>query len=276
MTELCNIAKKYGTDKVSHNYTYYYHEYLEKYMNEDTTMLEIGIFKGSSIKMWDEYLKKGLIYCIDNCTPNSGGDLLCLQNTIDYLNEYSSKIHADICCQKDKKKLNELYHDISFDFIVDDGGHFMEDQQISLGALFKNVKSKGYYIIEDIVSMWGLQTGSWWGQRDGVFDTNATREGGTGNWMNKFMQTKTLKSEKNFSDSTWYVLQEYLKNKKINSIYLSEEENKYLNDNIENIALIAAPQKREDHIHNLLGVPTYQGTEGTKLKNGCIAIIQKK
>ena len=37
-----------------------------------------------------------------------------------------------------------------FDFILEDGSHFHHHQMISFGALFKYVKSGGYYILEDI------------------------------------------------------------------------------------------------------------------------------
>ena len=30
MTELCNLARKYGTDKVIHGYTLYYNELFQK------------------------------------------------------------------------------------------------------------------------------------------------------------------------------------------------------------------------------------------------------
>ncbi len=37
-----------------------------------------------------------------------------------------------------------------FHVLVDDGGHTMEQQQVSLGFLFKHVRPGGYYVIEDV------------------------------------------------------------------------------------------------------------------------------
>ena len=34
--------------------------------------------------------------------------------------------------------------------LIDDGGHTMEQQQVSLGFLFKHVRPGGYYVIEDV------------------------------------------------------------------------------------------------------------------------------
>ena len=44
---------------------------------------------------------------------------------------------------------------ITFDIIIDDGGHTMKQQQTSFGVLFKNVSSGGLYILEDLhTSIW--------------------------------------------------------------------------------------------------------------------------
>lgn len=275
MTELCKLAHKYGTDKVEHNYTYYYDKLFNDLRNEKINFLEIGIFKGASIKMWDEYFTKGNIFCIDNCIANSAGYLLCEEKTLSLLNKHSPKIFAKQGCQNDRKKLKELVKNIEFDIIVDDGLHFFEHQQTSLGVLFKNLKSGGVYIIEDIVNMWALQTGSWWGQKDGVEDTNAHREGGKSIWLEKYKTTGILKPESVFSDSTWSVLHNFLKTGSFDSIYTTINETSYLENNIESIEIISAPEQRSIEIHNL-GIPKYEGTPNTKLKQGCIAIIKKK
>ena len=45
-----------------------------------------------------------------------------------------------------------LNNNITFelDIIIDDGGHKMSHQQLSLKYLFKKLKPNGYYIIEDL------------------------------------------------------------------------------------------------------------------------------
>ena len=49
----------------------------------------------------------------------------------------------------DLEEFLSLYGE-DFDIIIDDGGHTMRQQQISLGVLFDAVKSDGYYVIEDL------------------------------------------------------------------------------------------------------------------------------
>ena len=51
--------------------------------------------------------------------------------------------------QTDEKFLNNVIN-FGLDIIIDDGGHKMSHQQLSLKYLFKNLNPNGYYIIEDL------------------------------------------------------------------------------------------------------------------------------
>ena len=46
-------------------------------------------------------------------------------------------------------------HGDNFDMIIDDGGHTMEQMQVSLNYLWDSVKSGGIYVIEDLHSCSG-------------------------------------------------------------------------------------------------------------------------
>src|SRR6185503_20962416 len=54
--------------------------------------------------------------------------------------------------QASRLHLNRLIERIGadFDLIVDDGGHTMEQQQVSLGFLFPQLRPGGLYVIEDL------------------------------------------------------------------------------------------------------------------------------
>ena len=62
---LTEIGIKYGTDKVRHGYTEIYNKILDKYRLDNFNFLEIGVFYGSSIKMWNEYFTNAQIYAAD-------------------------------------------------------------------------------------------------------------------------------------------------------------------------------------------------------------------
>ena len=101
---------------------------------------------------------------------------------------------------------------------------------------------------------------------------NTTR--GKNSWLQKFIQSNKLEEEEEvYKDSVWYVLHNYLKSNVFYSEYLSDDDNKYLTDNIE---IIAAPEEREKYLHDNYNIPKYSGTLNTKLKAGCIAIIRQK
>ena len=272
MTELCNLARKYGTDKVIHGYTLYYNELFQKKKDENLNFLELGIFRGSSILMWHDYFVNSTIYCIDNCLPEKcSGKTICPSTSIDKLNKYSNRIKAYLCEQENNDFINILFNIITCDYIVDDASDFQKETLQSLVIFFKKLKSGGIYIIEDICNLWGFQTGSWWGQKNGKKDTNA----GSNKWLEDYKMTGKLKDEELFNDSIHYVLRNFINTQNFYSEYLTDEENKYLTDNILKIELIIAPEQRSKEIHDL-GIPTYPGTKNTKLKNGAIGIIYKK
>ena len=62
---LLNIAKKYPTTKNDHEYIHLYEKYLDNFRHKEINILEIGIDKGYSLKMWREYFTKAKICAID-------------------------------------------------------------------------------------------------------------------------------------------------------------------------------------------------------------------
>lgn len=133
----------YGTDKSSlvHNYCIKYDELFNNIKYKVKNVLELGIYKGNSIRMWRDYFILATIYGID-INP-------------DCLIKNEENIHTILGSQSDEKFLNDVFKEIYFDIIIDDGSHKYKDQIDSFIYLFKKVKSGGYYIIEDIcTSYW--------------------------------------------------------------------------------------------------------------------------
>ena len=91
--------------------------------------------------MWEEYFPNAQLHFIDN-NPN----------LIQHSYKLSSRSKLHIMNQNDKAKLIELANQVGeFDIIIDDGSHYMDDQQCSFITLFPFVKSGGMYIIEDYI-----------------------------------------------------------------------------------------------------------------------------
>lgn len=139
MKNLEQISLGYESDKgsVYHNYLHIYEKYFSKYRTTLTNFLEIGLWEGDSIKMWREYFEVGNLV---------GADILDLS----HIKLPNTQIH--ICDQSSREQLESLaaktYN--QFDIIIDDGGHMMHQQQITLGTMFKYLKPGGVFVIEDL------------------------------------------------------------------------------------------------------------------------------
>ena len=137
MSTLDKIAQFYGTDKRSdiHDYCRKYEKYLPFNKYDKLKILEIGVFNGRSLKMWEEYYPNSMIYGID-INPE------CVK----YQN---NRIKIKIGSQIDKSFLDEIIKLKPFDLIIDDGSHINYNTIFTYEYLFPSVKSGGVYVIED-------------------------------------------------------------------------------------------------------------------------------
>lgn len=148
---LDSLANNAGTDKgsIGHHYTKVYAEVFGPHREEPLKILEIGIFKGASVKMWEGFFPNAEMHFVDISDEN-----------IQYWSTRSSYHFLD---QANPQDLQALIESIggNFDIIIDDGGHTMKQQITSLNALFFALKPGGVYVIEDLcTSYWKAYGGS--------------------------------------------------------------------------------------------------------------------
>ena len=126
----------YNTDKYSHGFIDVYEPYFNQ-MKDVKNVLEIGVYNGDSLNYFSNYFKDADIYGID---------------IIDKTQYGSDKIKTFMLNQENRDDISTFLskNNIEYDIILDDGGHTMRQQQISFGMFFKNVKSGGLYILEDL------------------------------------------------------------------------------------------------------------------------------
>jgi len=133
------ISLNYRSDKgsVYHGYLDIYEKYFSRYRNTLNNFLEIGLWEGESLRMWREYFTVGNLV---------GADILDLS----HVKLPNTSIH--ICDQSDRDQLQNLVDKTfnQFDIIIDDGGHWQHQQQITLGHTFKYLSPKGIFVIEDL------------------------------------------------------------------------------------------------------------------------------
>ena len=68
-SEQLNLAG-YDTDKIQHHYLEVYDPILSAWTDKDVKLLEIGIHKGGSLKLWRDYFPRGTIVGIDLELPD--------------------------------------------------------------------------------------------------------------------------------------------------------------------------------------------------------------
>lgn len=114
-----------------------YIEIYEKYMNKTNKIdiLEIGVQKGHSIRMWQDYFTDSNVYGLD----------VTLSNVI-----FDKLENVFVCDATDESAVNNTLKDIKLDYIVDDGSHLIEHQIKSFDILWPRIKPGGKYFIEDV------------------------------------------------------------------------------------------------------------------------------
>lgn len=136
---LDKIALHAKTDKSSrkHDYTRIYAKLFAPLRKRKIRFLEIGVQFGYSIHLWERYFRKGDLYFFDI--------------DLSYLIYQPKRAHLYQVDQGSREQLHKVLAQIGteFDIIIDDGGHRMDQQQISFETLFPHVRPGGLYIIED-------------------------------------------------------------------------------------------------------------------------------
>ena len=133
-----------------------YERHFSKYRDKDIVLMEVGVSNGGSIKMWLNYFgKKTKIYGIDI-------DPRCKEFE-------ENNVEIFIGSQSDLQFLEEIKKKVpKIDILIDDGGHFMEQQITTFNVLFSHVKDDGVYLCEDLHTSYWLYFGGGY-KRDGTF-----------------------------------------------------------------------------------------------------------
>lgn len=201
---LVELSEIFGTDKQPsmHNFIELYDRHLTPLQDSVHRVLEIGIFNGASHKIWKCFFDSAEVYGID----------IRQKPWVERLG-----IHTYIANQANREDLQKFVNlsGGNFDVIVDDGGHYMDYQQVSLGFLFEHLAPGGIFIIEDVHT-----------------SIPAYYEG--------FGKDETL------SNTTLNVFLEYLMSESIESEFMTDDEELYLETHIDYIEIY----KRKNTMHS--------------------------
>jgi len=150
---LIEIGKKYNLDVVCKTECTYaqYERHLSSLRNEKLCILELGVYTGASLAVWEEYFPNATIVGLDI-------------NGLD--RKYGDRVHFVKGSQSNTDLLTEISEKFAphgWDIIIDDASHVASLTKVSFDHLFINhLKAGGLYFIED----WG--TGYWDDWVDGM------------------------------------------------------------------------------------------------------------
>lgn len=164
---LAEIAREFDTDKTqSPGYIENYERHFGHLRGAPVRLLELGVYHGGSLLMWQQYFSKGLIVGVD-----------LEQNP---LAKMPDRVRFYQGSQSDEALLNLIARECApdgFDIVIDDAAHVGTIARDSFRILFeKHLKPGGIYVIED----WG--TGYWDSWSDGSvyrMEEGTVRPGGS-------------------------------------------------------------------------------------------------
>lgn len=130
---LGDLFDHYGTDKGRNGYTDVYECLLDARRREVLAVLEVGVAKGASLRVWHDYFPNAEIFGID-IDP----DCAILEPRI-------GAFIGDSTVASTATMLGSA----TFDLIIDDGSHKPFDQMATLAHFLPLVAKGGLYVIED-------------------------------------------------------------------------------------------------------------------------------
>lgn len=132
----------YESDKGSvHSYLEVYEEIFSPYRKTAKNILEIGLFKGDSLRMWVEYFE-GDVYGID-CDEKPVGGMGDLTAVI------AEGFRIVIGDATDSEMLSRVFDGLKFDVVIDDAQHNLEQQLEIYKVMKPYLAENAIYIIED-------------------------------------------------------------------------------------------------------------------------------
>lgn len=124
----------------THSYIEPYEELFKKFQ-DGCSIMEIGVAKGDSVKLWNEYFHNSVIV---------GVDLSIIFEEVKPMNK--NKIRT-IAADGTKPELLDAIGTQTFDIIIDDGSHMTQDQITTFHLLKDRMNKGGVYIIEDLLAL---------------------------------------------------------------------------------------------------------------------------
>jgi hypothetical protein len=136
----------YGTDKLEAGYLVHYDREFAALVDRPIVMLEIGVLRGASLKLWSDYFPSGRIVGVD-LNPLDAGYVLPERTT------FAQGDQTDLAFLD---RVAAEHAPDGFDIVLDDASHLGRESRTTFEHLFEHhLRPGGTYLLED----W--QTGYW-------------------------------------------------------------------------------------------------------------------
>lgn len=134
----------YGLNNLADKWEPYldiYDTWFSRFREKEPAILEIGVYKGGSAELWSKYFGEGTYITGIDINPS------CKE----YQNSNFGVLIGDTGSNDFWKYFNTLIDEDEqqFDIIIDDGGHHMHQQIMTLKNSYKYLKDGGIYLCED-------------------------------------------------------------------------------------------------------------------------------
>jgi hypothetical protein len=141
---LAELADNTRTDKnTDHSYLPLYEKLLSPRKETVKNVLEIGVQRGGSIKLWYDYFPNATVFGLDCMHINEvwgelkNKDRIVLHTSVDAYNPNFIRDELTIPSRK-------------FDFVIDDGPHHLETMKVFINTYSRFLSDDGILILEDI------------------------------------------------------------------------------------------------------------------------------
>lgn len=139
-----------------HTYLEVYDRLFNVYQHQEINVLEIGILRGTSMKLWSEYFSKATIWGADTFERTNWPGCN-FHEVVETLKDYprTKLVQVNSCANDfnnmiERNKILESIPDGYFHVIIDDGSHELDDQVQTYNNFKSKLNKDGIYVVEDI------------------------------------------------------------------------------------------------------------------------------
>ena len=144
---LVQLDNKVTDKNTVHSYLPLYDTLLEPIKHTDSNILEVGVHKGGSIKLWYDYFTRATIYGCDIENLITIPELTIDNRVV--LNLYENAYTPEY--------VQKYFNDKVFNLLIDDGPHTLSSQELFIELYSPLLSENGILIIEDVQDITWLE-----------------------------------------------------------------------------------------------------------------------